>query len=154
MTTTSKMVKITALIDGNTWHGKTAERFWATPIGGSQYELENSPLYVRGISYKDVVEGEYRDGELVAVGVARRGGHSNYQILLNQDSKRSDFERLWARLAALGCTYESSKDPENVFAVDVPPQSDVYAVYAVLEDGEREGVWSFGEGFCGHPLQN
>jgi len=128
---------------------------WASPIGEQRFRLENSPLYAYGVSYQDeIFAKKSADGTLVFDAIAKRGGHSTYQILLSPDKPRADFDRLWAKLQAIGCSYESSKDPENVFAVDVPPKADVYAVYAVLKDGQREGVWEFGEGHCGHPLKN
>lgn len=71
---------------------------------------------------------------------------------LEPSSAKGDFEKYWSPLEKLlGCTYESSKDPETVFAVDVPPEVDVHAAYGLLEDGERANVWEFGEGHCGHP---
>jgi hypothetical protein len=141
--------------DGNAWHGTTAERLWATPVGIRLYRLENSPLYAYGVSYQDVVVARKdADTLLRFVSVQSRGGHSTYRVVLKAASTKADFERHWKPLEQLGCTYESSADPENVFAIDVPPSTDVYVVYPLLEDGERDGVWEFEEGHCGHPLRD
>jgi uncharacterized protein DUF4265 len=152
---TTLKVKIIFDTDGNAWHGMTAERLWATPVGISLYRLENLPLYAYGISYQDVVVArEDAGGSLRFVSVQNRGGHSTYRVVLKEAATRSDFEMYWKPIEQFGCTYESSRDPENIFAIDVPPSTDVYDVYPLLENGERDGVWEFEEGHCGHPLRS
>ena len=148
------MVKLVVKTDPDAWHGTTAERMWATPIGSSSYVLENSPFHAYGLSYKDVVTAQTMDdGQLHFVAVSERGGHSTYRILLKPGASREDFDRLWKPLEAMGCTYESSKNPETNFAIDVPPSTDVYDAYKHFEAGLKEGVWDFEEGHCGHPLK-
>lgn len=150
----SKMVKVLFDTDRKAWHRMTAERLWATPVGISLYRLENSPLYAYGVSYWDIVVARQdAEGDLHFSAVHERGGHSTYRVVLEGSASKADFERYWMRMERLGCTYESSRDPENAFSIDVPPKSDVHAVYALLEKGEREGVWEFEEGHCGHPLR-
>jgi hypothetical protein len=152
---TAHKVKIIFDTDGNAWHGMTAERLWATPVGISLYRLENSPLDAYGVSYQDVVVArEDADASLRFVSLQDRGGHSTYRVVLKGAAAKSDFETYWKPIERLGCTYESSRDPENVFAIDVPPSTDVYEVYPLLENGERDGVWEFEEGHCGHPLDS
>ncbi len=59
---------------------------------------------------------------------------------------------MWRRLQELGCTYERAN--RRLIAIDVPPRTDVYAVYRVLEEGEKAKYWEFEEGHCGHPLRH
>ena len=109
--------------------------------GLSQASLENSPLYAYGVSYQDVlVAREDADGALRFVSVQNRGGHSTYRVVLKGAATRSDFEMYWKPIEQLGCTYESSRDPETAFAIDVPPSTDVYDVFPLLENGEHDGV--------------
>lgn len=81
--------------------------------------------------------------------VVERGGHSTYRIMLAPETRAERFEALWQQLASLGCTYESA--PPRFLAIDVPPQTDVYAVYRILARVQEAGLWSFEEGHCGHP---
>ena len=67
------------------------------------------------------------------------------------ETTEEKFARDWEPLEKLGCTYERAN--RRLVAIDVPPRSDVYAVYAVLEDGEKDGLWEFEEGHCGHALR-
>ncbi|MFN0171961.1 MAG: DUF4265 domain-containing protein [Bryobacteraceae bacterium] len=59
------------------------------------------------------------------------------------------FQKLWTRLSELGCTDKVAK--RQWITIDVPSDSDVFAVYRILEEGVAQGVWSFEEAHCGHP---
>ena len=41
---------------------------------------------------------------------------------------------------------------DRLLAIDVPPETDVHAAYALLEKGETDGFWDFEEGHCGHAV--
>ncbi len=69
-----------------------------------------------------------------------------------------DLDEYWKKLEAIGCTYESTtlntKHGKKVlYSIDVPDSTDLYAVYSILEDGEKNGVWMFQEGHVGHQLR-
>jgi hypothetical protein len=120
--------------------------------------LENSPFFVRGVSYHDIVRViPSNDGSgLEFAGVIDRSGHSTYMLLVLPIS--SSFDEYWKRLENLGCTYESgtigtAHGERLLYSVDVPAESDVYQVYPILEEGERTGVWLFQEGHVGHKLK-
>ena len=65
-----------------------------------------------------------------------------------EDTNEEKFLKDWVRLGELGCTYERAT--RRYVAIDVPPHADIYAVYQVLEEGERACQWEFEEGHCGH----
>jgi hypothetical protein len=88
------------------------------------------------------------NGALVVTGVAIRGGHSTYRLVLPEDTTEEEFLRDWTKLKELGCTYERAT--RRLDGIDVPPPADIYAVYKALEDGESAGRWEFAEGNCGH----
>lgn len=145
------MTKICLIAHGTDWHGMTAERVWASPLVDGLFLVRNNPLYAYGISYGDVVRcREADDGSLQFEHVAKQGGHSNYRLLLKAGRTPSDFLAVWPRLEQLGCSYESSRDPEDVFAIDVPPTADVAAVYSVITEGEEQGLWYLDEGNFEH----
>jgi hypothetical protein len=125
------------------------ESLWAEPIGDSRFKLRNAPFFAYGFSEQDIVKVEERDGNFVVTGSEERGGHSTYRIFLPIETTEEKFTRDWKPLEKLGCTYERAN--RRLVAIDVPPLADVYAVYAVLENGEKAGLWEFEEGHCGHP---
>ena len=86
--------------------------------------------------------------------VAVSGGHSTYRIMM--PSKRGAennpiFEEYWKPLEEIGCSFEGFD--ATIIAVDVPPQTDIYKAFNLLQAGEDDGVWSFEEGHCGHQLK-
>jgi Domain of unknown function (DUF4265) len=127
------------------------ESLWAERVGDSTFRLRNVPVFAYGFSEQDVVKVEERDGSLFVTGAEARGGHSTYRIYLPTDTTDEKFALDWKPLENLGCTYERAN--RRIIAIDVPPSADVYAVYAVLENGEKDGRWEFEEGYCGHPLR-
>ena len=54
-------------------------------------------------------------------------------------------------LEKMHCEMEPATD--TIVNVDVLPEADIYAVYKVLDDAEKEGVLEFQEGHCGHLLK-
>jgi hypothetical protein len=151
---TNDMRHISFDLDPDDWHGHGAEGIWAEPVsdfGPGAWRLLNSPFFFRGVSYLDIVRGipPTESAPHSFGGVIKHSGHSTYMILFPVDSK--DFEPYWKRLQDLGCTREwATIGMENLYSVDVPPSADIHAVYAILEEGERDGVWEFQEGHCAH----
>jgi hypothetical protein len=124
------------------------ESLWAEPVGGDHYRLRNVPFLVFGFSEQDVITATENSGTLKVTGVATRGGHSTYRLVLPEDASEEKFLQDWIPLKELGCTYERAT--RRYVAIDVPPAADIYAVYKALEDGESAGRWEFEEGHCGH----
>ncbi|MFG6459071.1 DUF4265 domain-containing protein [Roseateles sp. BYS96W] len=129
------------------------ENMHAVPVGEDLYCLDNSPFYVYGVSFGDVVHAPMSDGRPVFVGVMEHRGHSTYRVRLPAGSGHDDFAQHWSPLEQLGCSFEGSGvSTRRLYAIDVPPTSDVVAVYKVLEDGESAGWWEFEEAhYCARP---
>ena len=129
-----------------------AETLWAERVNHGIYRLRNVPIFAFGYSEGDIVSTVERDGRQVVTGTHTGGGHSTYRIIFPEKTIGEQFKRLWEPLVKLGCTYERASG--RMIGVDVPPSTNIHAVYAVLERGEQEGYWIFEEGHCGHPLCN
>jgi hypothetical protein len=157
----SNLTKVCFDLDPREWHGSACERLWAEYVGdtvdGRALQLNNSPFFTKGVSFLDIVAAtktEYADYKFERV--LDRSGHSTYMLLVPPDSKR--FMAFWTRLKGLGCTYESatittSLGERTLYSVDVPPSADIYAVYEILEEGEKSEAWIFQEGHVGHRLK-
>jgi hypothetical protein len=149
-------VKIRFRLAPADWHRVETEALWAEAVGsdGAAFVLLNSPFYAEGMSHRDVVAATFNDADgILEFGhVVARGGHSTYLIMAPRD--QDGLGEWWHQLEALGCSYESAEHGKNVlFSVDVPDTSDIHAVYAVLEDGERAGIWDFQESHVGHDVK-
>lgn len=127
----------------------TREIMWGVRTSDDSVRIENVPLLAFGFSYRDVVEVSAVDSQLRSTGrVIVRGGHSTYRLMAERDVGDPVFGERRGQAAELGCRYERAT--ARFLAVDVPPSADIQEVYAVLERGQRDGIWTFEEGHCGH----
>ena len=111
------------------------------------FVLENYPFYVYGLSYQDTVSAEMEDGRWMFREIVKRGGHSTYRILVDEASEEK-FSLRWPQLQDLGCTYEQGGRKElRLYSVNIPPETDVSAAFAVMQAGEDAGEWDFEEGY-------
>lgn len=144
------MVKILVNTNACDWHGMSGESLWGLRLHGDFFRIENIPLYAYGISYHDIIHACHCGTGLEFKSITMRGGHSTYRVLLKSDRTKAEFLARWVLLEHLGCSYESSMNPEDVFAIDVPPEVDVHIVFRILEKGEADGVWHLDEGNFEH----
>ena len=130
--------------------GVDAENLWAEELGSGKFKIDNIPFYAYGIALGDIVLAGQVDGRLTFKEVIAHSGHSTYRILVKDDSgfESDPFKGLSQRLQELGCEYEVAK--RRWIAIDVPPATDVFTVYKLLESGEEQDLWTFEEGHCGH----
>lgn len=109
-------------------------------------EICNVPFYAYGLSLGDRVAVDVQDGELWYADTIASAGHSTFRIIVpkvfDKDAETA-FDRRWAPLQALGCKYESTGAPRNLFAVDVPPQADLGRVTALLDAGVSDEIWDY-----------
>lgn len=141
--------------------GDATESVWAEPVSGdsSTFVIRNTPFFAKGVSFLDTVIADIdkdRDDVFIFSRAKKGSGHSTYRIIIEQISKT--FLSYWKKLEKLGCSYESasyetSEGDKILYAIDVPALTDIYAVYTILEKGEKNGIWIFEEGHCGHPLK-
>jgi Domain of unknown function (DUF4265) len=133
-------------------HSSGTESLWAESLGADRYRLANSPFVVYGLSHRDIVIAKSdEEGLLQFVDVSERGGHSTYRLLLSNLISSNQFRLAhWPAFRILGCTFEQAG--ERLFAIDVPSESDVAAIYHELEAGESKGLWEFEEANFEHTI--
>ncbi len=145
--TNGEMAEITFRVDPE--FGRGSEWMWGERIGADRFRLSNTPWWVRGVSYRDVVFARVRRGRLAYAGVSLRGGHSTCWMVLRVARDAEAFTRQWAKLHDLGCRYEG--DGRRTFAIDVPPGADFDLVERLLHAGAVEGTWYYEVAHRAHP---
>jgi len=144
------LVKVRFHLEPGAWHGSATETLWAERVDSRRFRLRNVPFFVFDVSVEDVVLAREAEGSFEFEGVSIRGGHSTYRIITRKTASPETFLSKWQELEKSGCTYEQG--PGRLRAVDVSPKADIHKVYELLEQGERDGIWDFDEGHCGHPV--
>lgn len=145
--TQSASVKVVFTLPPDPDHEFTREALWAKPLPSSSYILENVPFFIYGVSFGDEIEAKRQNGRLQFIRVVQHCGHSTYRVFLS-DEAHDQVSAMRSRLDAMGCLIEDGGS--LWFALDVPPEADIFAVYELLEKGEESGIWTFEEGHCGH----
>lgn len=146
------LVKVMFALGSDQWHGYETESVWAEKLSPDRCRIRNTPFFVKGVSFEDVIFIKHSNDELWFESVSISAGRSSYRIIVDRDLPAEIFSQYWSPLEKLGCTYESMEDAKRLLAVDVPQKADIYEVYSRLEKGELDGVWDFEEGHCGHVL--
>lgn len=136
----------------NNWHKQGTETVWASKLSNNQYRIENVPFYAKGISYGDIVKINSKGDDLHFSEVVEKSKHSTYRIYLMPEISNERFKEFWNGLQVIGCTYE--KADKNLYAIDVPSETNIYKAYELLEKGEKKGIWDFEEGDCGHLINS
>ena len=143
--------KITFRLEDD-WHKQATETVWASKLSDGKYRIENVPFYAKGVSHGDIVKANVEGDTLLFSEIVEKSKHSTYRIYLMPEISKERFKEVWNSLQVIGCTYE--KADKNLYAVDVPPDTNIYKAYELLEKGEKEGIWDFEEGDCGHLIGN
>ena len=152
-------IKLRFHLDPADWHGSSAELLWTEPLWGGTmkvFRLMNSPFYARGVSYLDIVRAlPAPDGYGIDyAGTVEKSGHSTIWLMVPPGPPPS-FNSCWASLLQLHCNYEGefldTKDGrKTLYAVDVPPETDIDAVLSIVEEGQARNAWIFQIGDLAH----
>ncbi|MGU3347073.1 DUF4265 domain-containing protein [Pseudomonas monsensis] len=108
----------------------SAESIWGIYAGDGTYILDNTPYYVYGVSKGDFVQVKSSDDEMIAVRVAKRGGHSTVRVFASDTEEKS---KIIAHLHQLGASCSVSQEM-SLFAVDIPSDCDFFAIDRYLSD--------------------
>jgi Domain of unknown function (DUF4265) len=77
--------------------------------------------------------------------VIKHEGHSTFRLIFKEElTIFKQFEAI-TPLHELGCHFD--KALYNMFAINVPPQTDLAQVVKLLKQGEEKGIWEYEEGY-------
>lgn len=98
------------------------EALWAECIGPDQYELQNCPFFVYGISWKDVVSAapSTAAGVRTFQKVVRKSGNRTVRVLLPPaaDGTAASPADHFDTIIAMGCSWEGAN--KTLFAINIP----------------------------------
>jgi len=109
------------------------ERLWAKPVGPDLFEIRNTPWFVYGLNWGDVVHcASLSDTEVPRVlTVAGRSGHKTLRVIFNPERVSDERQAsILTRLNDMDAFYERFN--ERCVALDVEPTADYEAVFSYL----------------------
>ena len=143
--------KIYFILAPDEWHGYDTESVWAEEISKNKFRVGNSPFFAKGVSFEDIVATKRINHQDIYDKTLISSGHSTYRLLVKDHNFPEPFNSYWKPIEKLGVSYEeNTKLALRMFALDIPPATDIEKVYALLEEGENAGIWDFEEGHFGH----
>ncbi|WP_460928806.1 DUF4265 domain-containing protein [Pseudomonas sp. MC6] len=110
----------------------SAESIWGIYAGDGTHILDNTPYYVYGVSKGDSVQVKSSGDEMIAVRVAKQGGHSTVRVFAFA-SDTEERSKIIAHLHQLGASCSVSQEM-SLFAVDIPSDCDFFAIDRYLSD--------------------
>jgi hypothetical protein len=135
--------------DEDGWPPHDAETLWAKRLPDGTFQLDNIPVFVRGVSCEDIIAGEQDEPPEGEAGfwyrfrrVVERSGHSTIRLWIDDETR---VPQIRLDLREMGCDSEGTYVP-RLIAVDVPPESDFNAVMRYIKVGEQRGEWEYEEG--------
>ena len=129
------------------WHGYESEGIWCEPLKDGLYRVRNIPFYAYNISLDDIVSANIKegDGRLFVDAINKPSGNHVYRCMVKRDESGNS-QIHFDKINAMECFYETAIHGNfELFAIDVPRDADVNAVYDILEEGEADGSWDFEE---------
>jgi Domain of unknown function (DUF4265) len=155
--TYTHLFKIMIELEDEPWHGGGVETLWAEKCtdgaNENNFKVMNSPFFARGVNFLDIVEAEPTDNNFFYKYKKhiKFCGHSTYMIIY--DISSIEAEAALDKIIKIGCSYESTKykfiDGEKwLISLDIPPETDIQAVYKFLEKTENDNIWIFQEGYA------
>ncbi len=147
------LVKVEFDLGKDHWLGYETETVWADNLPGNRCRIRNSPIYIKGVSFGDIVFARKHGQKLKFRGVSIRSGHSTCRTIAENPLNDVSFLKFWNPIESLGCTFENTAIGKRVLlAVDVPPEADIFRTYELLSEGENNGAWIIEERHCGHAV--
>lgn len=140
-----KLAKVFFDLSDTAW-GEMTESVWAEHIKENQFRIDNNPFHAYGVSYNDIVSVKVKENNLFFDSVVQRGGHSTFRVFFKISDPNPAFikEQLQPFLD-IRCSYEG--DGKRLYAIDVPPETDIEKVIQHLKAGENIGKWEYEEGY-------
>lgn len=125
------------------WDGAAVESLWAERVGEGVYCLRNSPWFVRGVSFLDLVNVVEKDDVVWFDSISEKSGWSTIRLRWRV-RVRGCFHRmyfLW-KLDRFGCSREGGYAGDWwLVSISVPNGCDKSEISSVIERGVRLSLW-------------
>jgi len=138
-------VKVVFKLDPEEWHGHSTESVWGAvkKSNGNIIDIENSPFFVRGVSYRDSVRVTAKNGSYLFSKMVKKSGYATVRVLIeNYREKKRLVTKALGELERLECRYEGGAIGDSqLFSIAVPPSAAAKEVMRIVEGGCVRDLW-------------
>ena len=115
------------------------ETLWAFDLGEDLYQLDNTPWYQYGVSYKDVIEAVPESGGELPLfrRVVEKSGYRTLRVALEEPATEVFLEEI----KQLGCSFEGAN--RRYIAIDIAPGIDLQKMANFLT--ENDTCWEYAD---------
>ncbi|EOI5800021.1 DUF4265 domain-containing protein [Cronobacter dublinensis] len=148
LTSKSEFIKVTFRLiqDEDGYPPVSYESVWLKRNGNGEYELDNIPLYIYGVSKGDVITFQKSNDEYVVGGIAKRKGHSTLRIYINEAQQK---ESVISALQSLGGHIGTSASAA-LFSLDIPSDIPFLRIDAFLKSKYDDGILDYEDACLQH----
>ncbi|PIV32164.1 MAG: hypothetical protein COS34_14630 [Lysobacterales bacterium CG02_land_8_20_14_3_00_62_12] len=119
--------------------GAIVETLWANPLGEDRYELDNSPFYAYGVSWRDTIFApmSQEEGWPTFECVVEKSGHRTVRVIFDPPvAPRNVSDQVLQGLVQLGCSYEGANP--GYMSVNIPPGVELEQICSYLVGHEAQ----------------
>lgn len=140
-------VRFRLVEDKGGWPPVESEGLWAEPLGNDEFRIDNTPWFVHNLAADDVVRAlAGSDGVLWATERVQWSGRLTVRVIPRKDGPlQGNRQAVLDLFEPHGVTGEGIEQ-YGMVALDIPPNSDLGALKAMLVKGEEDGRWYYEEG--------
>ena len=115
------------------------ETLWAYDLGEDLYQLDNTPWYQYGVSWKDVIEAvPESEGEFPLFRrVVEKSGYRTLRVALEEPATAEFLDEI----KQLGCSFEGAN--RRYIAIDLPPSIDLQKIADFLAENDMR--WEYAD---------
>lgn len=121
------------------------ESMFAIQLESGHYRIENIPFFCYGLNLHDIVSATVdKDGSLEVDNLIEKSGNSTIRMFFNEKFTDDKIVEYLAILKNKGCSAERGNF--NLFALNVPEESNFNELVNTLNDWEIKDILSFETG--------
>jgi Domain of unknown function (DUF4265) len=135
--------------DGSGYPPTSLERLWVSPLENGNFQVENIPFYVMGISSGDEIKVSEKKGELFFDSLVKPSGNSTFRLFVTDSTK---IESIRDYLTKLGCVSELNQ-LVGVIAVEVPRNIHIKPFLDYIVEAKEVGDIDIEEGALHHDIE-
>ena len=120
----------------------SAEGAWSIVNKDGTYTIRSIPFYIMETSWDDTVSAFVDDGQLWYSTTLKRSANTTVRVIFYEEATKSDRVKLKTQLTdVFGCGWEECSP--MLISINVPPTTDKVALYAQLDLGEQNEIWTW-----------
>lgn len=135
--------------DGSGYPPTSLERLWVSPLETGNFQVENIPFYVMGISAGDEIKASEKNGELFFTELVKPSGNSTFRLFATDPTK---IKSIRDDLTKFGCVSELNQ-LVGVIAVEVPHNINIKPFIDYIVEAKEGGDIDIEEGALHHDIE-